>query len=121
MQANMQLIVELEAKYQATLQKLLIEREHNEEERETMRRELDFVTEELNNTSSDLEAMIERNNRGVLLKLADSDVAKLVFGSQPGASVVGLRGVIRLGILGGAVAMLHSVIKQMRSKSIARA
>ena len=121
MQVNMQLIVELEAKYQETLQKLLIEREHNDEERDVMRRELDFVTQELRNTSFDLEAMIERNNRGVLLKLADSDVAKLVFGAQPGARVVGLRAVIRIGILGGAIAMLHSAVKQMRSTSAARA
>lgn len=119
MQANMALIVELESKYQKTLQALLIERHHNEEEREEMRKELSFVNEQLEHVSTDLEAMIERNNRGILLKIADSDVARLVFGAQPGAPVR-VKALIRIGIFGGACAMVSHIVREIKAKRTAR-
>ena len=114
MDANAQLIAQLETKYQETLQLLLTERAFSAEQRSEMQTELNFLCNELNDTSAELEAMIERNNRGVLLKIADSDMCRLVFGATGPASVSErtTKAVIRLGMLGAVVAVVASSFKK---------
>jgi chromosome segregation ATPase len=116
MEANMQIICDLEAKYQETLQLLLVEREHGAEVRDEMRKELRFVNEELDATSADLESMIERNNSGILLKVADNAMCKLVFGSAPKISAHGVKAVIRLGMLGSVAALIGQTVHQIKAK-----
>ena len=65
-----------------------------------MRKEIQFVNTELESVSLNLEKMIERNNRGILLKVADSDVYKLVFASAPTLCAKGVKA-SALGMLGG--------------------
>ena len=114
MDANAQLIAQLEAKYQETLQILLTERAFNAEQRSEMQTELNFLSGELDVTSAELEAMIERNNRGVLVKIADSDMCRLVFGASGPASVSErtTKAVIRLGMIGAVLAAVVNNFKR---------
>ena len=121
MEANMQIICDLEAKYQETLQLLLVEREHSAEVRDEMRKELQFVNEELDATSADLEIMIERNNSGILLKVADNAMCKLVFSAAPKISARGVKAVIRLGMLGGIAALIGQTVRQLKTKVVDKA
>ena len=116
MEENMCIIANLEAKYQETLQMLLIEREQNAEERGEMRKEIQFVNTELESVSLNLEKMIERNNRGILLKVADSDVYKLVFGSAPTLRAKGVKAVVRLGMLGGIATLACRTVNELKNK-----
>lgn len=124
MEANAQLIAQLESKYQETLQVLLTERAFNAETRGEMQTELNYLSGELNDTSAELEALIERNNRRVLVKIADNDMCRLVFGMS-GPQSVGTRAtkvVIRLGMLGAIIAAVmrnKHVIKQIESAKAA--
>jgi len=119
-EANAQLIAQLEARYQQTLEMLLVERELAEEERDSMQRELDFVGAELDETSANLEAMIERNNRGILVKIADSDMAKLVFGNSPAVGARGFKACVRLSMLAGILALGAQTLKEVKSKVASR-
>ena len=121
MEANMQIICDLEAKYQETLQLLLVEREHSAEVRDEMRKELQFVNEELDATSADLETMIERNNSGILLKVADNAMCKLVFSAAPKISARGVKAVIRLGMLGSIAALIGQTVRQLKTKVVDKA
>ena len=116
MEENMCIIANLEAKYQETLQMLLIEREQNAEERGEMRKEIQFVNTELESVSLNLEKMIERNNRGILLKVAGSDVYKLVFGSAPTLRAKGVKAVVRLGMLGGIATLACRTVNELKNK-----
>ena len=116
MEENMCIIANLEAKYQETLQMLLIERDQNAEERGEMRKEIQFVNTELESVSLNLEKMIERNNRGILLKVAGSDVYKLVFGSAPTLRAKGVKAVVRLGMLGGIATLACRTVNELKNK-----
>ena len=64
--------------------------------------------------------MIERNNRGILVKIADSDMAKLVFGNSPAVGARGLKACVRLGMLGGILALGAQTLKEVKSKVTSR-
>ena len=96
-------------------------RQYLKEVRDEMRKELQFVNEELDATSADLETMIERNNSGILLKVADNAMCKLVFSAAPKISARGVKAVIRLGMLGSIAALIGQTVRQLKTKVVDKA